>query len=125
MNHYINEWNQTHPDERMPKMHKLKKQILSIVEPSFRIRTINDETELFGTFDNIRTAEQRYAGMLESILENMNTADIYDKSGILVTSAERDSLEMRSQGNGVISVGRSRKKKKTVSGKNICRKRTG
>ena len=92
VNHYINEWNQTHPDERMPKMHKLKKQILSIVEPSFRIRTINDETELFGTFDNIRTAEQRYAGMLESILENMNTADIYDKSGILVTSAERDSL---------------------------------
>ena len=62
VNHYINEWNQTHPDERMPKMHKLKKQILSIVEPSFRIRTINDETELLG---HLIISGQRNNVMLE------------------------------------------------------------
>lgn len=92
LNHYINEWNQKNPDSRMPKLQKLKKQILSVAEPAFRIDVIDNEKELQETIKNIRAAEVRYSGKLKDILENLNYTNTYIHDGVLVKAAGRENL---------------------------------
>ena len=45
-NSRINEYNSTHPDDKIPYLKKMKKQILSYVEPFFTIDKIESKEDL-------------------------------------------------------------------------------
>lgn len=91
-NSRINEYNSTHPDDKIPYLKKMKKQILSYVEPFFTIDKIESKEDLDNILTSVRATEESLTENLKTLFSNLLSNDKFSLDRILLTSAARSTI---------------------------------
>lgn len=85
-NSRINEYNSTHPDDKIPYLKKMKKQILSYVEPFFTIDKIESKEDLDNILTSVRATEESLTENLKTLFSNLLSNDKFPLDRILLTT---------------------------------------
>lgn len=87
VNSRITEWNQSNPDNKLPKLQKLKKQILVDREKMFTIETIENKSDFNKTLNTVLILDEKITIETTKLLTSILAKDMYNTEGVYVTRA--------------------------------------